>query len=139
MIQLKDILREIPDIQSLDVQEKQEYSAEITILLEKTKELLVIRDKYADILKKESELSQEVVELKSRLFPSIYFGVAKHHTTKEPYIIARNLWKKGKNDYAQLSAYVGSLSKFPKGLEDPEAKKIASHKIRKKIREKFPL
>ena len=138
MIQLKHILEQFPELKSMGKEQKEEYANEITQLFENTKELMIIREKYADILKKESTLSKKVEELKNRLFPSIYFGTAKHHTTKEPYIIARSLWKKGTSDYAQLSAYIGPVSKFPKGTNDPEVMNIANDKIRKKIREKFP-
>lgn len=139
MIQIKQILEQLPELNSLENLQKEEYSNEISLLLENTKELFVIREKYADILKREAELSGAVEELKNRLFPSIYFGTVKHHTTKEPYIIARSLWKKGTNDYSQLSAYIGAVAKFPKGLEDAEVMVIAKDKIRKKIREKFPI
>jgi len=139
MIQLKQILEHFPELKAFEKEQKEEFSNEITLLLDSTKELMVIREKYADVLKREDELSCRVEEFKNRIFPSIYFGTVKHHTTKEPYIIARSLWKKGTNDYAQLSAYIGPVAKFPKGIDDVEVMKIAKEKIRKKIREKFPI
>ena len=139
MIQLKQILEQLPELTSFEKEQKEEFSTEISLLLDSTRELMIIREKYADILKREAELASKVEEFKNRIFPSIYFGTVKHHTTKEPYIIARSLWKKGTNDYAQLSAYIGAVAKFPKGIDDVEVMKIAKDKIRKKIREKFPI
>ncbi len=139
MIQVKNILNVIPELTSLGITQREEYATEIAQLIENSRDLLAIQAKYSEVLNRESQLSKRVDELKNRLFPSIYFGKAKHHTTKEQYIIARSMWKKGKNDYAQLSAYIGPVSNFPKGVNDDQVMKIALDKIRKKIREKFPM
>jgi len=118
---------------------QREVSNELNSLIESLNDLLSLREKYETILLKEAELSKKVEELKNRIFPSIYFGTAKHHTTKEPYIIARSMWKKGLNDYSQLSAYIGPVAKFQKGVNDTEVKKITLNKIRKKIQNSFPM
>ena len=139
MITLQNILESLPELNTLNEVEKSEYEDELGTLIQKTSDLLVLQVKYSDILNLEKSLSSDVEILKNRIFPSIYFGTAKHHTTKEPYIIARSMWKKGLNDYAQLSAYIGPVANFKNGVKDDEVKKIALDKIRKKIREKFPL
>lgn len=139
MITLQNILESLPELNTLSEVEKSEYEDELGTLIQKTSDLLVLQVKYSDILNLEKSLSSDVEILKNRIFPSIYFGTAKHHTTKEPYIIARSMWKKGLNDYAQLSAYIGPVANFKNGVKDAEVKKIALDKIRKKIREKFPL
>jgi hypothetical protein len=139
MITTQNILENIPELNTLNEVEKTEYADELGKLIQKTSDLLILQSKYADVLNLEKSLSSDVEILKNRLFPSIYFGTAKHHTSKEPYIIARSMWKKGLNDYAQLSAYIGPVANFKNGVNDKEVKKIALEKIRNKIREKFPL
>ena len=139
MILLTNIFESLPELNTLNEVQKAEYADELGILVQKKSDLLALQAKYSDILNLEKSLSSDVEMLKNRLFPSIYFGTAKHHTTKERYIIARSMWKKGLNDYAQLSAYIGPVANFKNGVEDEEVMKIALDKIRKKIREKFPL
>jgi hypothetical protein len=139
MISLQQILESLPELKTLTDIQKEEYAIEIGSLLQITTDLITLRSKYSNILHFEKSMSVDVEMLKNRLFPSIYFGIAKHHTTKEPYIIARSMWKKGINDYAQLSSYIGPVANFKNGVEDDEVKKIALDKIRKKIREKFPI
>ena len=139
MSSINKILTYIPELKELGEVQQLEFTNELNSLIESLNDLLSLREKYETILLKEAELSKKVEELKNRIFPSIYFGTAKHHTTKEPYIIARSMWKKGLNDYSQLSAYIGPVAKFPKGVNDPEVKKIALDKIRKKIQKSFPM
>ena len=139
MVNLKDILQSMPELKSFSKEEISEYSDEINQLIQKNSDLVAIRKEYENIFSKEKDLSVDVEMLRGRLFPSIYFGTAKHHRTKLPFIVARSLWKKGLNDYAQLSVYVGPVSKFKNGIEDEEVKKIALEKMRKKIKEKFPM
>jgi hypothetical protein len=139
MITLQNILESLPELNNLNEVEKSDYADELGNLIQKTSDLMVLHTKYSDVLNLEKSLSSDVETLKNRIFPSIYFGTAKHHTTKEPYIIARSMWKKGLNNYAQLSAYIGPVANFKNGVKDAEVKKIALDKIRKKIREKFPL
>ena len=136
---LQDILDSLPELKTLTNEDRVKYSEELKLLIQKNSDLVAIHKQYEDILNKEKVLSKDVESLKNRLFPPIYFGTSKHHSTKEPFIIARSLYKKGTNDYAQLSVYVGAVSSFKNGIEDEEAKKIALEKMRKKIREKFPL
>lgn len=123
----------------LTSQDKIEYSEEIDSLIKTYDELMEVRKEYAEMLAREKFLSKSVEELKNRLYPSVYFSTSKHHTTKEPYIIARSMWKKGVSDYDQLSAYVGPIKRFEKGIEDPEVLKIGTEKIRQSIRKKYPL
>jgi len=139
MSSIDKILTYIPELKELGEVQQLEFSNELNSLIESLNDLLSLREKYETILLKEAELSKKVEELKNRIFPSIYFGTAKHHTPKEPYIIARSMWKKGLNDYSQLSAYIGPVAKFQKGVNDPEVKKIALDKIRKKIQNSFPM
>lgn len=136
---LQNILESVPELNTLNELQKTEYADELGTLIQKSSDLMALKSKYTEILNLEKSLTSDVEMLKNRLFPSIYFGTAKHHTTKEPYIIARSMWKKGLNDYAQLSAYIGPVANFKNGVEDEEVKKIALDKIRKKIRDKFPL
>jgi hypothetical protein len=139
MITLQDILSSLPFLRNISEKEKLEFSKEISLLVKKKSDLLALESEYSKILELSKTLSQDVEILTNRLFPSIYFGTAKHHTTKEPYIIARSMWKKGINDYDQLSAYIGPVSKFKNGIEDEEVKAIALDKMRKKIQKKYPL
>jgi hypothetical protein len=138
MILLKDILNSLPELNNLSESQKREYPEELSSLIQKASDLLILRKENEKLFSLEKSLSEDVEMLKNRLFPSIYFGVAKHHSTKVPYIIARSMWKKGYKDYAQLSAYIGPVSNFKNGIEDEEVKNIALDKIRKKIRDKFP-
>ena len=139
MITLQNILESLPELNTLNEVEKSEYEDELGDLIKKASDLMILQTKYSDILNLEKSLSSDVEMLKKRLFPSIYFGTAKHHTTKEPYIIARSMWRRGLNDFAHLSAYIGPVANFKNGVKDEDVKKIALDKIRKKIREKFPL
>jgi len=139
MATLQDILDFLPELKNLSAVDKSKYSNLIQLLIQKSSDLVTIQKEYEQVLTTHKNLSKEVEILRNRLFPAIYFGTAKHHTTKEPYIIARSMWKKGVNDYDQLSAYIGPVAKFKHGLEDEEVKIIALEKMRKKIEEKYPL
>ena len=139
MILLENIINSLPELKTLSEVSKEEFADEVGRLIQKFSDLLILQKEHSQILNLEKSLVSEVELLKNRLFPSIYFGIAKHRTTKDPYIIARSMWKKGLNDYAQLSAYIGPVANFKNGVEDEAVKKIALDKIRKKIREKFPL
>jgi len=139
MATIQDILDSLPELKNLSDEDRIKYSAELKLLIQKNSDLVTIHKDYEKILNQEKILSKDVESLKNRLFPPIYFGTTKHHSTKEPFIIARSLWKKGTNDYAQLSVYIGPVANFKNGIEDEEVKRIALEKIRKKIRDKFPL
>jgi hypothetical protein len=116
----------------------EDVSEESRILDSKKKELSDMERQYGDAFNKMNSLHNEIQQLENRISPNIYFTTAKHHTTKEPYIIARSMYKKGTNDYVQLSAYIGPVSKFLNGVEDEQVKQIALDKIRAQIRKKVP-
>jgi len=114
-------------------------SDETNLLNNKREELSKLEDEYGEVFYNMKNLKNEIEELENRISPKIYFTTAKHHTTKEPYIIARSMFKKGLNDYVQLSSYIGPVSKFADGIDDEEVKKIALDKIRLQIKKKVPL
>lgn len=114
-------------------------SEEVSMLKEKKEELERLEKEYGDVFNKMKTLHNDIKLLENRISPEIYFTTAKHHTTKEPYIIARSMYKKGLNDYVQLSSYIGPVSKFTNGIEDEEVKKIALDKIRAQIKKKVPI
>jgi hypothetical protein len=122
----------------LDSKTKYEYQKEIGALISKSSNLAHLEEKYKDVLNEVNQLRDDITELKNRIFPTIYLGKAKHHTSKEPYIIARTPWRKGTNDYIHLRVYIGALSKFKGGMEDPEVMKIALQKMREKIQSILP-
>ncbi len=134
-----DVIESIPELKTLSEVEKYTLENELSLLISSASKLMSIKEQNSEILKEISELESDVEDLKNRIFPTIYLGQAKHHSTKEPYIIARCPWRKGKNDYAHLRVYVGKTSNFKEGLKDPEVLKIAQNKIRLKIRQLFQL
>lgn len=102
-------------------------------LKRKKEELSILKSNNMEILNQIENLEKEIDFLEKTSSPKIYTGIAKHHTTKEPYIIARSLFKKGINDYIQLSAYIGKLKDFNNDKNSPEVMKIAKKKIKDKI------
>jgi len=99
----------------------------------KKNELSKLKFDNKEILNQIEKLEKEIEFLEKITSPKIYTGVVKHHTTKEPYIIARSLFKKGVNDYVQLSVYVGKLKDFNNDKDSPEVMKVAKKKIQDKI------
>jgi hypothetical protein len=65
-------------------------------------------------------------------------GLGKHHSTGLPFIIGRTVFKQTPDKKADLSVYVGPLSRFEEGIESPEAMNIAVKKMIEKIEKKFP-
>ena len=128
----------IPELSELDEVSKVTYRNEIGSLIVKSSNLTQLEDKYKDLLQEINKLREDVVELKNRLFPTIYLGTAKHHTSKEPYIVARTPWRKGKNDFIHLRVHIGAISKFKEGINDPEVKRLAIQKMRAKIQSILP-
>jgi hypothetical protein len=126
------------EIENMDPSEKIKYSEELASLKQAREKLAQLRKDYS----KELEIIEYFKNLKDdldkRQNPKVYLGLGKHHTSKEPFIIGRSVWKKGVNDYAHLSAYVGPLTKFNGDKNSPEAMKIAVEKIKNKINTDFP-
>lgn len=132
------LFESIPELKELDEVAKVKYRNEIGSLMVKYSNLTQLEEKYKDLLQEIDKLRGDVVELKNRLFPTIYLGTAKHHTSKEPYIVARTPWRKGKNDFIHLRVHIGAVSKFKEGINDPEVKRIALQKMRDKIQSILP-
>ncbi len=99
----------------------------------KKEELSKLKLDNMETLQRIEKLENEIDILERITSPSIYTGVAKHHTTKEPYIIARSTFRRGKNDYVELSAYVGKLKDFNGDKDSPEVMKIGKRKIQNKL------
>ena len=132
------LLEEVPELAQIDEVAKVKFRNEIGSLILKHSDLTLIEEKYKNVLDEIERLRKDVPELKNRLFPAIYLGTAKHHSTKEPYIVARTPWRKGTNDYIHLRVHIGSVSKFKGGINDPEVKRIALQKMREKIQSILP-
>ena len=130
----KEILNRIPQIAELSELDKIQFKDEIATLYTTISDIIHLEKKYEELFNVMDAKRKIENEVTSIMFPKIYFGKAKHHTSKEPYIIARCPYKKGVNDYVHFRVYVGAISKFPKGVDDPEVKKIALLKIRNKIK-----
>jgi hypothetical protein len=135
---LKKLFNEIPELEKLDEVSKNEFQAEIGQLIANYSDLAHLEEKYKDILEGLGKLRESVDGLRNRLFPPLYMGVAKQKTTKQEYIVCRTPWRRGVNDFVHLRVYVGALSNFKGGKDDPEAKKIALFKMRKKIQSILP-
>jgi hypothetical protein len=138
MNNFKQLFDELPSIENIDEVSQVEFNAELGQLISQHNNLAHLENKYKDVLEGINRQRQIVEELKNRLFPPLYMGVAKQQTSKEPYIVARTPWRKGVNDFIHLRVYVGAISNFKGGKDDPEAKKIALYKMRKKIQSILP-
>jgi hypothetical protein len=132
------LLESIPELKELDEVAKINYRNEIGSLMVKHSNLTQLEYKYKGLLQEIDKLREDVIELKNRLFPTIYLGTAKHHTSKEPYLVGRTAWRKGKNDFIHLRVHIGAVSKFKEGINDPEVKLIALQKMREKIQSILP-
>lgn len=132
------LLEQIPELKEIDEKTRIKFKNEIGSLIIKSSDLESLEEKYKNQLETIEKLRKDVVELKNRLLPTIYLGKAKHHTSKEPYIVARTAWRKGKNDFIHLRVHIGAVSKFKDGINDPEVKQIALQKMREKIQSILP-
>ena len=133
-----DFLNQFPEIGGLDEVSLIKYEEEIATLFVKSSNLAHLQTEYGDLLAHLGQLSKDIAELKKRLFPPLYFSKVKHHSTKEPYIIAATPWQISENENVNFRVYIGALSKFKGGMEDPEVKRIALQKMREKLKLKLP-
>lgn len=134
----KDLLTAIPKLSEIDEVARIEYMNEVGLLIEKYTNREHLKEKYKEILQELEGYDKDIQELENRLFPVVYLGQAKHHSTKQPYIVGRTAWKKGVNDYIHLRVHLGSVTKYKLGIEDPEVKRLATQKMREKIKQILP-
>ena len=105
-----------------------------SLLDKKREELSNMEFEHSEILQRVESLKKEIDILERKTSPKIYTAIVKHHTTKEPYIIARSVFRRGKNNYVQLSVYVGKLKDFGNDKDSPDAIKVGERKIKEKIK-----
>ncbi len=105
---------------------KKEYSDIVTPELERT-------------LLRLDEIEATIHEISRRLHPVVYMGTTKDSRNGIESIVGKTNWNKEDGTRVSLQVYVGRLKSFSGGVHDPIAKEIALDKMRKKIKELFPL
>jgi hypothetical protein len=126
------------NLKTLSPEERIKYSEEIKLLKQTRDELKTLYKNHGKDIKALKYLEELKKDLDARKKPKVYLGLGKHHSTGLPFIIGRTVFKPTPDKKADLSVYVGPLSRFEEGIESPEAMNIAVKKMIEKIEKKFP-
>lgn len=99
----------------------------INFLIEVSKTNDEIKKHCDDIIKKKQH--------EMMLNPKVYIAKTKDPKTDLYYLNCKLFLPIGINKTKEVKVYIGKMSDFPKGTNDPIAKKLGTQKMREKLKE----